>query len=96
MRAQKNRDDSRDAQRITGHFYDKYVEYAAIAIGLYAAAYGIPEDEILEMENREAGKFSKDREFSKIYKNIPEDNVKWTDIGYELHKSRKIFPGNKP
>ncbi len=51
MKARGNGDDGRDAQRITGHFYDKYVEYATIAIGLYAAAYGIPEEEVLEMEN---------------------------------------------
>ncbi len=85
-----------DAQRIAGRFYDEYVEYATIAIGLYAAAYGIPEEEVLEMENFVAGKFNKDREFSKIYTNLPEDNVKWTDIGYELYKYGKISSNNKP
>jgi hypothetical protein len=85
-----------DAQRIAGQQYDKYVEYATIAIGLYAAAYGIPEDKILEIENIAAGKYSKNREFDKTYINLPEDNVKWTDIGYELYKSGKISPNFEP
>lgn len=85
-----------DAQRIAGHFYEKYVEYATIAIGLYAAAYGIPEDKILEIENITFGKSIQDRDYDKIYKNLPEDNVKWTDIGYELYKSGKISPNSEP
>ena len=32
MRAQRNRDDSRDARRIAGHQYDKYVENATITM----------------------------------------------------------------
>ena len=85
-----------DAQRIAGHFYEKYVEYATIAIGLYAAAYGIPEDKILEIQNLRIGKTLEDREYDKTYKNLPEDNVKWTDIGYELYKSGKISPNSEP
>ena len=85
-----------DAQRIAGHFYEKYVEYATIAIGLYAAAYGIPEDKILEIENITFGKSMQDRDYDKIYKNLPEDNVKWTDVGYELYKSGKISPNFEP
>ncbi len=96
-----------DAQRIAGHYYEKYVEYATIALGLYAAAYGIPEDKILELENMTAnidflialteGRMSfPDREMDKIYRYLPEDNVKWTDIGYELYKSGKISPNSKP
>lgn len=96
-----------DAQRISGHYYEKYVEYATIALGLYAAAYGIPEDKILELENMTAnidflialteGRVSfPDREMDKIYRYLPEDNVKWTDIGYELYKSGKISPNSKP
>ncbi len=85
-----------DAQRIAGHFYEKYVEYATIAIGLYAAAYGIPEDKILEIENITFGKSIQDRDYDKIYKNLPEDNVKWTDVGYELYKSGKISPNFEP
>ena len=85
-----------DAQRIVGQQYDKYVEYATIAIGLYAAAYGIPEDKILEIENLAAGKYSKNREFDKTYTNLPEDNVKWTDIGYELYQPGKISENFKP
>ena len=96
-----------DAQRIAGHFYRKYVEYATIAIGLYAAAYGIPEDKILELENMTAnidfliaiieGRVSfPDRKMNKIYRYLPEDNVKWTDIGYELYKSGKISTNFKP
>ena len=37
-----------DAQRIAGYQYNKYIEYATISIGLYAAAYGIPEDKTLD------------------------------------------------
>ena len=96
-----------DAQRIAGHYYEKYVEYATIALGFYAAAYGIPEDKILELENMTAnidflialteGRMSfPDREMDKIYRYLPEDNVKWTDIGYELYKSGKISPNSKP
>ena len=96
-----------DAQRIAGHYYEKYVEYATIALGLYAAAYGIPEDKILELENMTAnidflialteGRMSfPDREMDKIYRYLPEDNVKWTDIGYKLYKSGKISPNSKP
>ena len=85
----------RDAQRIAGHYYKKYVEYATIALGLYAAAYGSPEDKILEIQNLKIGKTLQDREYGKIYKNLPEDNVKWTNIGYELYNSKKISPESK-
>ena len=40
-----------DAQRFTGKFDGRYVDYATVAIGLYAAAAGIPRAAILEIEN---------------------------------------------
>jgi len=40
-----------DAQRIGGSYHGQYVDYATVAIGLYAAAAGIPKGTILEIQN---------------------------------------------
>jgi hypothetical protein len=40
-----------DAQRAGGHFTREYRDYATAAIGLYAAAVGIPRPVMLEVEN---------------------------------------------
>jgi len=40
-----------DAQRIGGSFHPEFVDYATVAIGLYAAAAGMPRDEILAIQN---------------------------------------------
>lgn len=40
-----------DAQRVGGVFHDEFVNYATVAIGLYASALGLSRNEILAIEN---------------------------------------------
>ena len=40
-----------DAQRVGGKFHLKYVDYATVAIGLYAASSGMSRDEILRIQD---------------------------------------------
>ena len=86
-----------DAQRwgnpIQGRNYREYRDYATVAIGLYAAAAGIPRDTILAMQDlatRLGSRFSPDDELDTTYTHLPKRNVKNTDIGYDLFKSGGI------
>lgn len=79
-----------DAQRIGGIFRHEFVDYATIAIGLYAAAAGIPQADILTIQNMYAkykSRYSKRRKFDRIYKNLPEENVSNTITGYKLYNN---------
>jgi hypothetical protein len=66
---------------------------ATIAIGLYAAAAGIPESALLTMQNTYAGIYSSFNEpMDETYGNLAKRNVENTHIGYELYRSHRIGP----
>lgn len=79
-----------DAQRVGGKYHEKYREYATVAIGLYGAAAGIPEPEILRLQDEYARFFSHfgpNTEFDNVYAHLPADNVQNTHLGYDLYQS---------
>jgi len=74
------------------------VDGATIAIGLYAAAAGMSEDELLKMQNdyaREHSHFPANTPMDDTYPSLPKRNVENTHIGYELYRSGRIGPGKK-
>ena len=81
-----------DAQRLNGTFDDRFVDYASIAIGLYAASSGIPRGEILLIDDIVAttSHYRIKPEFDKTYRFLPKRNIKNIDIGYELYRSHRI------
>lgn len=83
----------RDAQRVQGQAVGEYRDYATIAIGLFAAAAGLPIQIALQIENVYAffrSKFDPDEQKDDVYTNLPERNVRNTEIGYELYESGRI------
>lgn len=79
-----------DAQRIGGIYHREFIDYATIAIGLYAAAAGIPEEKILEVEDIYAeikSRFNKRDTFDSVYRVLPERNVQNTRLGYRLYEN---------
>lgn len=77
-----------DAQRREGEFFDDWVDYATIAIGLYAAAAGISKHHILMAQNIFAGWFSN---FGRVpmdstYTNLPKRNISNPEIGFRLYR----------
>ena len=78
-----------DLQRLeTGKVDDKYVDYATVAIGLYAGAAEMPRFETLSISNTYAyykSKFGK-VPMSEEFGYLPKQNVLNTDLGYELEK----------
>lgn len=83
-----------DAQRMDGEFFDEWVDYATVAIGLYAAAAGMPLDGILRIQDEYARWFSdfKDAKRDPVYRHLRVDNVRNTRLGYELYHSGRIGP----
>lgn len=80
-----------DAQRIQGQAVDEYRDYATIAIGLFAAAAGLPIQIALQIENVYAYLSSNfDEQMDEVYTNLPRRNVRNTEIGYELYQSGRI------
>ena len=77
-----------DAQRLQGQHVPEWVDYATVAIGLYAAAVGIGRSEILEIQNAFAGVFSRfpGARMDDTYDNLPRRNVWNTDLGYRLYR----------
>ena len=76
-------------------FYDNYVDYATISIGLYTAATGIPLEKSLEMQNnyaRDHSQYDKNIVMDDTYKSLPKRNVANTRIGYDLYNSGRILP----
>ena len=75
-----------------GEFFDEWVDYATVAIGLYAAAAGMPIDWILRIQDEYARRNSdfKDALRDSVYRNLREDNVRNTRLGYELYHSGRI------
>jgi len=81
-----------DLQR-NPNFNESLRDGATIAIGLYAAAAGIPEGELLTMQNTYAGLYSSFKEtMDETYKNLAKRNVENTHIGYKLYRSHRIGP----
>lgn len=82
-----------DAQRVQGQAVGEYRDYATIAIGLFAAAAGLPIQIALQIENVYAffrSKFDPDEQKDDVYTNLPERNVRNTGIGYELYESGRV------
>ena len=88
-----------DAQRVGGQFHPEYVDYATVAIGLYAASSGMSRDEILRIEDAFAARESRYRpetEMDKIYTHLPVRNVANTDLGFQLYQSGGIHAAARP
>ncbi len=88
-----------DAQRAGGKNYPDYVDYATVAIGLYAASSGIPRDEILRAQDAYAARYSRyppDTVMDKTYTHLPFRNVANTDLGFQLYRSGGIHAAAGP
>jgi hypothetical protein len=92
-----------DAQRsgnwLDGEYYGEFVDYATIAIGLYAAAAGISRDSILTAQNWAAAvgsRFPPGKEPDKTYIHLLPANVQNTDAGYSLYESGRIKAAPAP
>ena len=83
-----------DAQRIGGFYHDEFVDYATVAIGLYAAANGISESRILSYQDLVArtSRYRSNTEMDKQYTHLPIRNVQNTHLGYTLYQSGQIGP----
>ena len=88
-----------DAQRIGSTFHSEYVDYATVAIGLYAASSGISRDKILSIQDTFAAReshYRSDVEMDKTYTHLPRRNVSNTDLGFELCQSGRIRAATRP
>lgn len=82
-----------DAQRINDIFHPEFVDYATIAIGIYAAKSGMLESEILGIENAYASMnshYPPGTVFDATYTSLPARNVFNTDLGYRLVNSGQL------
>ncbi len=87
-----------DAQRIGGSFNSEFVDYSTVAIGLYAAAAGIPKNEILAIQNdvAENSNYPPNMFYNTTYSHLPEQNVTNMDLGYSLFRSGAIAAPRTP
>lgn len=79
-----------DAQRVGGQYHPEYVDYATVAIGLYAASTGVSRDIILRIQDAYAARhshFGPRIKMDKTYTHLPERNVANTDLGFQLYES---------
>jgi len=69
-----------------------FVDFSAVAIGLYGAAAGIPLDTLLSIQDRYAAGHSKfgPVRMDKTFTHLPEVNVWNTRLGYDLVASGRI------
>ena len=84
-----------DAQRIGGHFHAEFVDYATVAIGLYAASSGIKRAEILGIQNSYAARHSRYTAgtlMDQTYTHLPARNVANTETGFKLIETGRIKP----
>lgn len=82
-----------DAQRIGKQYHREFVAYASAALGLYAAALGLSQEEILEISNLYAWKnstFKRDTEYDSDFSHLAKYNVENTKIGMDLYNSVKL------
>jgi len=88
-----------DAQRAGGKNYPEYVDYATVAIGLYAVSSGMSRDETLRMQDAYAARnssYSPKIEMDKTYTHLPVRNVANTDLGFQLYQSGGIHAAAGP
>ena len=83
-----------DLQRLSGNFDSRFIDSATILIGMYAAAAGLPRDQILSIENKVAigSTYAKGTVFDSTYTHLPVRNVTNTDIGMRLVQSGSYVP----
>lgn len=84
-----------DAQRIGGHFHAEFVDYATVAIGLYAASSGMRRAEILGIQNdyaRLRSRYSTGTLMDRNYTHLPARNVANTETGFKLIETGRIKP----
>jgi hypothetical protein len=82
-----------DAQRVQGQAVSEYRDYATIAIGLLAAAAGLPIQIALQIQNVYASRnstFDRSEQMDEVYTALPKRNVRNTEIGYDLYESGRI------
>ena len=81
-----------DAQRLGGSFHEEFVDYATVAIGLYAAANGMTRREILNIQDLVArgSRYRSEEEKDSVYTHLPTRNIWNTDLGYSLYQSGRI------
>jgi len=75
------------------------VDYATVAIGLYAASSGMSRDEILRIQDAFAAgesRYRPETEMDKTYTHLPVRNVANTDLGFELYQSGRIHAAVGP
>ena len=88
-----------DAQRVGGRYHAEYVDYATVAIGLYAASLGMSRDLILRVQALYAmlnSKFDPEAKRDETYTHLPHRNVANTDLGYQLYQSGQIRAASGP
>ena len=88
-----------DAQRIGGHFHAEFIDYATVAIGLYAASSGMKRDEILGIQDRYArlrSHYSAGTLMDRAYTHLPARNVANTETGFKLIETGRIKPTVTP
>lgn len=82
-----------DAQRVGGKYHPEYVDYATVAIGLYAASVGMSRDEILRFQDVYAAAnshFGPNIEMDRTYTHLPARNVANTDLGFQLYEAGRV------
>ena len=87
-----------DAQRFQGDTQDEWVDYATVAIGLYAAAAGLSREEILRIEDLYAllksvytnSTTGRKPDMDTAYSHLPTRNVENTLLGFQLYDSGRV------
>lgn len=88
-----------DAQRVGGKYHPEYVDYATVAIGLYAASSGMSRDEMLRIQDAFAAgesRYPPDTVMDKTYTHLPVRNVANTDLGFQPYQSGGIHAAAGP
>jgi len=87
-----------DAQRVGREYNSEFVDYATIAIGLYAASAGIPRNIILRIEDyiTRSSQYKENPKMDQTYTHLPTTNVWNTDLGHELYQSGRIGVAGTP
>jgi hypothetical protein len=69
-----------------------FIDYATVGMALYGAAAGIPQNEMLSIENRYAGLRSNfgNAQLDQTYINLPARNVFNTKLGCQLYQSGRV------
>lgn len=88
-----------DAQRVGGRYHAEYVDYATVAIDLYAASLGMSRNLILRVQDLYAtanSRFDPVAKRDETYAHLPHRNVANTDLGYRLYQSGQILAASGP